>query len=216
MDTTIFSIKDKDFGTVYFAKQSDKVFVIGRELVHAFGYDCFGNAFAPGRELAKITKVLDLRSTKYRLLIKNAGKAKWTKDKEVKCAELNDFIKYLKTARIAGKQLGKRMRILDFLNKHFPSPFDGQEEQTKPKLFKGLYDEITALENRFKVMQINLDSQKEQIDAKDRSIFALRAKIKELEEQNTLLRSQLENQTKLNKSIGSLVSEWTALNNVTA
>lgn len=82
-------------------------------------------------------------------------------------------------------------------------------------MFQEWRDNISGIENKFKSIMAEMDEQKKQIDAKDRSIFVLRDKIKELEEQNAQLKSQLENQTKLNKAIGSFVQDWTALNNAT-
>jgi chromosome segregation ATPase len=75
-------------------------------------------------------------------------------------------------------------------------------------------NELSSLKNKFKAMQINLDSQKEQIDAKDKSIFALRAKIKELEEQNADLKSQFEKQSTLNKRFDAFVQSLQSVNNV--
>lgn len=228
METTVFIIKDKEFGTVYFVKHGQRTFAILPEIKRVFNYKPVNYYSVVKTErnpsalrLAGMVKRFDLRGSIYHnlLLSKRMNRA-CEYVSRIPCVEVNDFFDYIKTVTLTTK--GKDNVRKFFINNHiidntkqtelFDVPLIGNEQD----MFKTLHEDILALQNKFKTMQINLDSAKEQIDAKDKSIFALRAKIKELEEQNAKIKGQLESQEQINKSIGSFVSEWTAMNNVTA
>lgn len=226
METTVFTINDKEFGTVYFVKHGQRTFVILPEIRRVFNYkpvnfysDKLRNPSAS--RLAGMVKRFNLRDSIYHnhLLSKRMNRA-CEYVSRVPCVEVNAFVDYLKTVTVTTK--GKDNVRKFFKNNHIidntkqTELFDVPLIMDEQDPFKTLHEDISALQNKFKAMQINLDSQKEQIEAKDKSIFALRAKIKELEEQNTDLKSQLEKQMHLNDRFGAFVRSWNSINNATA
>lgn len=240
METTTFTINDKDVGDVYFVKNENQVFVIVSELRRCFDYyplNGNGNIKSKCSESSMLIKSVvhfDLHRTSYYEYLRsstgNAGKFVGIYSK--KCIEINKLIDYLKNSKQSPsprKESVKRF-MLDHIqaiinkykqaiinkDKELPRLFESTSKSTVSNPFDNMTNEIYSLRNKFKAMQINLDSAKEQIDAKDKSIFALRAKIKELEEQNADLKSQLEKQSTLNDRFGAFVQSWNSINNVTA
>lgn len=226
METTVFTINDKEFGTVYFVKHGQRTFVILPEIRRVFNYKPV-NFYSDGHRnpsasrLAGMVKRFNLRDSIYHnhLLSKRMNRA-CEYVSRVPCVEVNAFVDYLKTVTVTTK--GKDNVRKFFKNNHIidntkqTELFDVPLIRNEQEPFKTLHEDISALQNKFKAMQINLDSQKEQIEAKDKSIFALRAKIKELEEQNADLKSQLEKQSTLNDRFGAFVQSWNSINNATA
>lgn len=229
METTTFTINDKDVGDVYFVKNEHQVFVIVSELRRCFDYyPLNGNIRSKCSESFMLRKSIvdfDLHGTSYyEYLRSSAGNAgKFVGINSKKCIEINKLIDYLKNSKQSPsprKESVKRFMLDNFrsINKQeeLPGLFKSASRNTVSDSFDNISMEISSLKNKFKAMQINLDSAKEQIDAKDKSIFALRAKIKELEEQNADLKSQLEKQSTLNDRFGAFVQSWNSINNVTA
>lgn len=229
METTTFTINDKDVGDVYFVKNEHQVFVIVSELRRCFDYyPLNGNIRSKCSESFMLRKSIvdfDLHGTSYyEYLRSSAGNAgKFVGIYSKKCIEINKLIDYLKNSKQSPsprKESVKRFMLDNFrsINKQeeLPGLFKSASRNTVSDSFDNISMEISSLKNKFKAMQINLDSAKEQIDAKDKSIFALRAKIKELEEQNADLKSQLEKQSTLNDRFGAFVQSWNSINNVTA
>lgn len=236
METTTFTINDKDFGDVYFVKNGHQVFVIVSELRRCFDYyPLNGNIKSKCSESFMLRKSIvkfDLHGTSYYEYLRSSGNAgKFVGIYSKKCIEINKLIDYLKNSKQSPsprKESVKRF-MLDHIqaiinkyeqaiinkDKELPRLFESTSKSTVSDPFDNISMEISSLKNKFKAMQINLDSAKEQIDAKDKSIFALRAKIKELEEQNADLKSQLEKQSTLNDRFGAFVQSWNSINNVT-
>jgi hypothetical protein len=227
METTTFTINDKDVGDVYFVKNEHQVFVIVSELRRCFDYyPLNGNIKSKCSEsfmLRKSIVCFDLhRTSYYEYLRSSAGNAgKFVGIYSKKCIEINKLIDYLKNSKQSPsprKESVKRFLLDNFqsINKQeeLPGLFKSASRNTVSDSFDNMSNELSSLKNKFKAMQINLDSQKEQIDAKDKSIFALRAKIKELEEQNADLKSQFEKQSTLNKRFDAFVQSLQSVNNV--
>lgn len=228
METTVFTINDKEFGTVYFVKHGQRTFAILPEIKRVFNYKPINYYSVVKKDrnpsalrLARMVKRFDLRDSIYHnlLLSKRMNRARVYVSR-IPCVEVNAFFDYIETVTLTTK--GKDNVRKFFKNNHIidntkqTELFDVPLIRNEQEPFKTLHEDISALQNKFKAMQINLDSQKEQIEAKDKSIFALRAKIKELEEQNTDLKSQLEKQSTLNDRFGAFVQSWNSINNATA
>ena len=262
MDKKVFSISNGEFGDVFFVKQNGNIFVILAEISRCFNYSpvkncCHKEANPAAVKLKKSVIKMDLSTTEYqKFLLSFHRSGVLRRIRETSCIEISKFIAHMQSTgyNSFGKEKARRFLLDNFvINSNVkvsignlakianPEPELFKEpgvKTTKSDLFDDLNENICSLKNKFKAMQINLDSTKEQIDAKDKSIFELRAKIKELEEQNAKLKengqdhfnhmkdrikdleeqnaqlkSQLENQTKLNKAIGSFVQDWTYLNN---
>lgn len=264
MDKKIFSISNGEFGNVFFVKQNENIFVILSEIRRCFNYSPLKNSGnkesnPASAKLKKSVIKMDLSATEYqKFLLSLHRNGVLRRIRETSCIEINKFIAHMQSTSLNsfGKEKARRFLLDNFvMNRNVKIDIDNRAKIANPEqeLFKGLgvkttesdlfndlNEDICSLKNKFKAMQINLDSTKEQIDAKDKSIFELRAKIKELEEQyaelkengqghldhmkdrikdleeqNAQLKSQLENQTKLNKAIGSFVQDWAELNNAT-
>lgn len=229
METTTFTINDKDFGDVYFVKNEHQVFVIVSELRRCFDYyPLNGNIKSKYSESFMLRKSIvkfDLHGTSYYEYLKSSGgnAGKFVGIYSKKCIEINKFIDYLdnsKQSKSHRKESVRRFLLDNFqsINKQekLPGLFKSASQNTVSDSFDNMSNELSSLKNKFKAMQINLDSAKEQIDAKDKSIFSLRAKIKELEEQNADLKSRLEKQSTLNDRFGAFLQSWNLINNVTA
>lgn len=230
METTTFTINDKDVGTVYFVRNEHKVFVILSELMRCFGYNPLSgkvtSTLSDSSMLKKNIVKFDLRRTGYydhfsSSVSVHAGRLRGLYSRPKPCVEINNLMAYLKNSKRSASRRKESVRrfLLDnfqSINKQeeLPGLFKSASRNTVSDSFDNMSNELSSLKNKFKAMQINLDSQKEQIDAKDKSIFALRAKIKELEEQNADLKSQLEKQSTLNKRFDAFVQSLQSVNNV--
>lgn len=240
MDKKIFSISNGEFGNVFFVKQNGNIFVILAEIRRCFNYSpaktCSNKAVNPAAvKLKKSVIKMDLSATEYqKFLLSLHRNGVLRRIRETSCIEINKFIAHMQSTshNSFGKEKARRFLLDNFIiNSNVKVDIDNRAKiaNPEPELFKGLgikitesdlfddlNEDICSLKNKFKAMQINLDSAKEQIDAKDKSIFALKAKIKELEEQNADLKSQLEAQSTLNERFGAFVQSWNSINNVTA
>lgn len=228
MGKTIITIYDDKAGKCFFVKENGKIFAIISEIVRIFNYNPVSGHSNPSScssILRKSVVKFDLQGTKYSDFLKQYGeKGKLNHVSSKPCIEVEMLMNYLNKSKQSASSGKKDLRKFMFDN--FPiynvnndSPkelFESTSQNTVSDPFDNLGKEISSLKNKFKAMQINLDSQKEQIDVKDKSIFALRAKIKELEKQNAELKTKLEKQSTLNDSFGAFVRSWNSINNATA
>lgn len=229
MDKELISINHPKYGTVFFVYKNEKIFVIGSEIERLFKYRCIQGSSLEKQKKHRISgKVVsfNLNRTRYDFFLRDKYHSFCKKNSP--CVYINDFLGFLKNSRPVSKVQKTRKAIIDFLGdvlgsfemkKGMDAIYSGMNAEQKMTVYTSMFqewrDNISGIENKFKSIMAEMDEQKKQIDAKDRSIFVLRDKIKELEEQNAQLKSQLEDQTKLNKVIGSFVQDWTALNNAT-
>lgn len=237
MDKKIFSISNGEFGNVFFVKQNGNVFVILAEIRRCFNYSpaktCGNKEVNPAAaKLKKSVIKMDLSATEYqKFLLSLHRNGVLRRIRETSCIEINKFIAHIQstTHNSFGKEKARRFLLDNFvINSNVKVGIDNRAKIANPEseLFKGLgikttesdlfddlNEDVCSLKNKFKAMQINLDSMKEQIDAKDKSIFELRAKIKEVEEQNADLKSQIEKQSTVNERFCAFVQSWNSVNN---
>lgn len=236
MDKKIFSISNGEFGNVFFVKQNGNVFVILAEIRRCFNYSPAksGNKEVnpAAAKLKKSVIKMDLSATEYqKFLLSLHRHGVLRRIRETSCIEINKFIAHMQstTHNSFGKEKTRRFLLDNFvINSNVKVGIDNRAKIANPEperfkglgikttesdLFDDLNEDVCSLKNKFKAMQINLDSMKEQIDAKDKSIFELRAKIKEVEEQNADLKSQIEKQSTVNERFCAFVQSWNSVNN---